>query len=278
MNRCKKLLISVLLTICCISICNAQLLNDPSNTTNSTNKPIIILEDPSAGYKFNKINILDSNIVLEASNVQTWGGRMLLLSTSKGSTSLQIKENEVAVTGSASNLSSSTKLHILDNNKLTFGPWGEDYQYIYGDKTKNLLVFGMKSIDSIKGTDQFFMSDKGLGIGCIPQNPAYKLTVNGVITCKGMKVQAPKDVNWWPDFVFDHNYKLKPLNEVESYIFKNKHLPDVPSCEDIKENGIDLNEMFKIQMKKIEELTLYMIQLQKENEILRLKLDSIISK
>jgi hypothetical protein len=62
---------------------------------------------------------------------------------------------------------------------------------------------------------------------------------------------------------------LKPLIEVEKYIQENKHLPDVPSEADVTSTEVDLFEMQKIQMKKIEELTLYLIELKKENEELR---------
>ncbi len=72
------------------------------------------------------------------------------------------------------------------------------------------------------------------------------------------------DAKWWADFVFDENYKLPSLAEVETYIAKNKHLPNVPSEAEVLENGLDLAEMQSIQQQKIEELTLYIIQQQKQ--------------
>lgn len=70
----------------------------------------------------------------------------------------------------------------------------------------------------------------------------------------------------FPDYVFEKNYPLMPLKEVESYIQANKHLPNIPSAKEIEENGANLGELVKLQMEKIEELTLYMIELQKANE------------
>jgi hypothetical protein len=60
--------------------------------------------------------------------------------------------------------------------------------------------------------------------------------------------------------VFDKDYALPSLTQVESYIEKNKHLPDIPSAKEVKENGLSVAEMMAKQMQKIEELTLYVIK------------------
>lgn len=73
----------------------------------------------------------------------------------------------------------------------------------------------------------------------------------------------------WCDYVFASDYKLRSLGEVEAFIKENKHLPEVPSEKEVYEEGISVTEMLQIQMKKIEELTLYTIQQQKELEELR---------
>jgi hypothetical protein len=88
--------------------------------------------------------------------------------------------------------------------------------------------------------------------------------VNGLIEAKEMKVTPA--TAWWPDFVFENKYKLKPLEDVEKYIIENKHLEGVPSSEEVATDGINLGEMNAILLRKIEELTLYMIELKKENE------------
>ncbi len=75
-----------------------------------------------------------------------------------------------------------------------------------------------------------------------------------------------KSVVSWSDFVFDENYALRSLSEVEAFINENKHLPDVPSEEEVLENGINLGEMDAILLQKIEELTLYVIELEKKVE------------
>ncbi|MBI9035775.1 MAG: hypothetical protein JEZ03_15040 [Bacteroidales bacterium] len=88
--------------------------------------------------------------------------------------------------------------------------------------------------------------------------------VNGDIKANLIEVSAGP----WADFVFADDYKLKPLAEVESFIIQNKHLPDVPSERKVKEEGINLGEMDAVLLQKIEELTLYLIQLEKQNKML----------
>ncbi|WP_435354947.1 hypothetical protein [Emticicia sp. SJ17W-69] len=70
----------------------------------------------------------------------------------------------------------------------------------------------------------------------------------------------------WPDYVFGENYKLKPLVELEQSILKERHLPNIPPASEIEKNGIPLGEMSKNLIEKVEELTLYIIELNKENK------------
>ncbi len=97
----------------------------------------------------------------------------------------------------------------------------------------------------------------------------YKLGVDGDIVCKRAVVQ----ISDWADFVFSPDYKLRSLGDVEHYIQKNNHLPDVPSEKTILEQGVDMGAMNKILLQKVEELTLYMIQQQKEIELLKQKIN-----
>ncbi len=96
----------------------------------------------------------------------------------------------------------------------------------------------------------------------------YKLYVEDGILSERVKV-AIKNTAEWSDFVFDSDYELKDLSEVESYIKANKKLPDVPSASEVVKDGIDLGSMDALLLQKIEELTLYVIQQQKEIENLK---------
>jgi len=79
----------------------------------------------------------------------------------------------------------------------------------------------------------------------------------------------------WSDFVFEKNYKLKSLNEVENFILKNKHLPNVPSASEVIEKGINVAEMDAILLMKIEETTLYLIDLKKQNDELLKRIEEL---
>lgn len=96
----------------------------------------------------------------------------------------------------------------------------------------------------------YFAGNVGLGI----RKPAYKLDVNGTIRAKEIKIETG-----WADFVFDTDYRLPALSEVESHIREHKHLPGIPSERRVKEEGVNLGEMQVKLLQKIEELTLYVI-------------------
>jgi len=100
-----------------------------------------------------------------------------------------------------------------------------------------------------------------VGIGTI--NPDSKLAVNGTIHSKEVKV----DMNGWPDYVFKKGHDLPTLEEIEEQINKNGHLANIPSEEEVLKNGINLGEMNAKLLQKIEEMTLYMIEMKKENEV-----------
>ncbi len=93
----------------------------------------------------------------------------------------------------------------------------------------------------------------------------YNLFVTGGILTDQVRVILSNG-GTWADYVFAKDYKLPTLSEVEDFIAKNGHLPNVPSAKQVQEDGIELGEIAKIQQEKIEELTLYILQLNKENE------------
>ncbi|WP_447768578.1 hypothetical protein [Sphingobacterium faecium] len=87
------------------------------------------------------------------------------------------------------------------------------------------------------------------------------LVVNGNVRAKEIKVEVG---GTWPDYVFKPEYQLTSLTETEQFIKKNGHLPDIPKASEIEANGLSLGEMNKLMMKKIEELTLHLIEKDKE--------------
>lgn len=130
--------------------------------------------------------------------------------------------------------------------------------------------------DNSANAYRFYLNSAGnLGIGTT--TPACKLDVKGNIRAEEIKVEVvdATDIkiknDAWADYVFKDNYILKPLSEVESFIKENNHLPEVPSAKDIQKNGLDMSEMMATQMKKIEELTLHLIEQDKEISALKQK-------
>ncbi|MDR3705770.1 MAG: hypothetical protein P4L28_07695 [Paludibacteraceae bacterium] len=110
----------------------------------------------------------------------------------------------------------------------------------------------------------------GIGIG----SPAYPLDVNGTIRAKEVLV----NLDGGADFVFEDNYKLKNINELSEYVKENKHLPDVPAAADMVKNGVDMGEFQVKLLQKVEELTLYTIQQQKEIQSLRSEIENLKKK
>ncbi|MEE3999167.1 hypothetical protein V1T75_02365 [Tenacibaculum sp. FZY0031] len=116
------------------------------------------------------------------------------------------------------------------------------------------------------GTDQSAFTVRNNGnVGIGTANPDAKLSVNGTIHSKEVKV----DLTGWPDYVFSKEYTLPSLYEVEKHINEKGHLQNIPSAKEVaKDGGIELGEMNRKLLEKIEELTLYTIQQEKSiNEL-----------
>lgn len=140
--------------------------------------------------------------------------------------------------------------------------------YVGGD-------FVVKSSNDSASAPDFMINNNGyisIGTDKIYQlkSEQFKVSVNGKIACKEIKVNSK-----WADYVFADNYTLRPLAEVERFIAENKHLPDVPSAATVESEGLALGAMQAVMMQKIEELTLYMIKIEKDNDLLRAELSSI---
>jgi hypothetical protein len=118
-----------------------------------------------------------------------------------------------------------------------------------------------------------FYDKVGINTTIVPSS--YSLAVNGFIIAEELRIQ---NSTLWPDYVFDEKYKLKPLSDVSDFIQKNKHLPEVPSAKTVENEGIVMGEMQKTLLKKIEELTLYIIDQQKQIDKLNTKIETLFLK
>ena len=110
-----------------------------------------------------------------------------------------------------------------------------------------------------------------VGIGKTPDS-SIKLDVAGTIRAEEILVEANGQT---ADFVFAEDYNLKPLSEVEAFIKTNKHLPEIPSATEMEAHGVNLAEMNKLLLQKVEELTLYQIEKDKEVQELEERLAKI---
>ncbi|MCU0350199.1 MAG: hypothetical protein MUF43_05125 [Flavobacterium sp.] len=143
---------------------------------------------------------------------------------------------------------------------------------------KNVNVSGVLNLSTIKSSaNTLLINSNSVQIGNQKAtfHPDAKLHVAGKVAAQHFVVTKPTN---WSDKVFDKNYKLLPLAEVEAFIAKNKHLPAIPCEAEIMEKGYDTNEMDALLLQKIEELTLHMIELKKENEALKKDLSNLKNK
>jgi hypothetical protein len=142
---------------------------------------------------------------------------------------------------------------------LVAGVYGAGGTYgVFGDGYIGVSGFGNNyDFYACSPSGKSYFAGK-VGIGT--HDPQSKLAVNGTITTKEIEVQ----VGGWPDFIFEDNYKLMPLNKLEQIIKKEKSLPGIPTNNEAIEEGIKLGEMQAKLLEKVEELTLYVIEQDKE--------------
>jgi hypothetical protein len=99
-----------------------------------------------------------------------------------------------------------------------------------------------------------------VGFGVFATSEDARIVVDGKILAEEVKVQTVPA----SDYVFEPDYNLLPLYEVDAFIQQNKHLPNIPSAEEFKENGVGLGEMDDMLLRKVEEMTLYLLRMQKQ--------------
>jgi hypothetical protein len=157
---------------------------------------------------------------------------------------------------------------------IAFGPADASWAHIYTDRPAFMFNQPVRSIAGnfsshstsdlslqTNGNTRLTISNSTGNVGIGTTSPNQKLTVNGTIYGKEVKV----DLNVpGPDYVFEKDYKLPSLDEIKSYIDQHKHLPEVPSAKEMEQNGINVSEMNMILLKKVEELTLIIIEQDKK--------------
>lgn len=173
----------------------------------------------------------------------------------------------------------TTKAFTIHNTKI-----GKDVFTINGDgvlntggiSTKNSIIiddlstwaWGFRVYAKNKDAKAFSVVDNALG------RESFIVWGNGVVNATKIYAESfevrPDALNiFWFDHVFNDNYQLMPLSELKNFVNTNKHLPDIPSEVEVKQNGIELFKMNALLLKKVEELTLYIIKMQEEIDALK---------
>jgi hypothetical protein len=161
-------------------------------------------------------------------------------------------------------------LYETGNTKYGLSVNNQGFLDISGNQATSGGIRFFNGTDNTAPTERMRITSSGnVGIGIT--NPQAKLAVNGTIQAKKVKVTT----SGWADFVFEKNYVLKPLSEVEAFIIANKHLPEVPSASEVANNDLDLGEMNKVLLQKVEELTLYLIAMEKENKLQKERVNNL---
>lgn len=151
------------------------------------------------------------------------------------------------------NASSYFSFKILNNNDLLFSSFHSNNNCIRFSYANNYLMV-LNNIGIVAIPNQ-------LSISAISTPGNYKLYLGGKILAKEVVVKLQSN---WPDYVFEPDYPIIKLEELENFILKNKHLPNVPSSNEIERNGISIGNMNEILLREIEILNLRIIELSKE--------------
>lgn len=164
-------------------------------------------------------------------------------------------------------------LEILGNNQaptrrgisLDPDPGGSFNFYVNSNQRPSAFNFMDGAAGTLLMTINAVDGNVGIGTG---NTAGYKLAVNGFVRAKKVVVETG-----WSDFVFYDDYRLMPLLEVEQHIKEQGHLPEIPAASEIETNGADVGRLLQLQMQKIEELTLYIIEQNKRIEALEKKIN-----
>jgi hypothetical protein len=204
----------------------------------------------SEELRADKNMIVDNNLGI---GTTTPGGKLQIV----GGTDASLTTNGYAQFG----LSNTWNL-VLDDNEIMARDSGAANDLLFQQDAGNILMCGLEQ------------GKVGVGVQFAQNLPTgYMLAVDGKIIGEEMRIQ---NSNNWPDYVFAEEYPLMPLDELKETIARQKHLPNIPPAVVVEEEGILIGDMQKRMMEKIEELTLYIIDLHEINKQLRTEVDLLL--
>ena len=159
-----------------------------------------------------------------------------------------------------------TSLNFSSYDDVHLGPKIYSYlDYANGTSSVSRLI-----LSSYYGGQKNEITLVGGKVGINTQNPIEDLDVNGNVRAKELIAETAN----WPDYVFEKNYKLPSLSQIETFINTNKHLPNIPSAQEIEAQGQNLGKINSKLVKTVEELTLHLIEKEKQinEQVVRLSL------
>jgi hypothetical protein len=246
----------------------AEKLDVSGNINMDAINPILQLQNSGVDKGFMQLNGDDIRIGTNSSNSN---GRFIVR--------VNAQEN-FAVTGAGNvgigTIAPAAKLHIAGNTRMvssgevlridgtnpTINFYNNGSYKSFLQHTSSGLYMGVND-----GNIRLDVTNGQVAIGPVVAGAtAYKLAVNGKIIAEELKVKLSGS---WPDYVFEKKYALRTLPDLEKFIEENNHLPNIPSAEEVEKYGMEVGDMQKRMMEKIEELTLYVIDLQKQIEELK---------
>lgn len=265
----KKITVTIALILITFFI-PAQILEDTATFTLSDGFPLTLGAEDTSGRR---------NVTFHVNNNAGLGSTMLgnyfVDSNSKNRYSFLAKTNSSSFTLSDKDGKEFFKVNEgdLGNNKSYLQLLKPDSRVIIGSHAFYEPDYKLAIKSGSALVDGSIIANENIGIGTSifeDGEDMYRLSVNGKIRAHGVKVYTG-----WADYVFKKDYVLRPLEDVEYFIEENGHLPNVPSEKEVEENGIELGEMNAKLLEKIEELTLYLIEQNKEIKTLKKQIHEI---
>jgi hypothetical protein len=214
-----------------------------------------------------------------------------MLQFTSGLVSSQLKKGFMDVSGNDVRIGTNTEnnagnliMRVNGRNSLIVDPVGtvnmpagpdagltSNGLLMLGNSTSSNIVFDNNEImarNNGAASTLILQNDGGsVRIGNVTAPADYKFAINGKMICEELKVKLAS--SGWPDYVFANDYQLKSLADLRRFIDQNKHLPGIPAAAEVEKNGIEVGDMQRKLMEKVEELTLYILQL--EDKINRLQ-------
>lgn len=201
-------------------------------------KPTMLNIDAGSGTG---VEVVASSSYYSGYTAKLYGGRFVISRDDESVPDFYVSETGEVSIGTESVFDGDSKLSVAGKVALT--SLKVDNDWADGNPSLSVNEDGYVTL----GTETVYGGD-------------YLLSVNGKVACNALRVAG----GGWADYVFEEGYNLRGIEDVEAFIAENKHLPDVPSADEVANEGIDVAEMQTIMMQKIEELTLYIIEQQKK--------------